>query len=175
MLSSTATFHPLDEELDLFTDPLFAAEQSARVFFSTSSEVELNRKLNDLSRKQIAVERILKQKVRENYKSFLFANNEVASVGQDMEDLTELVEQISEYVVGIRANRENETAKQRLKSKINREGTIAVASSSQSTITTKGTKTTRKSAGSSSNDDTVATNAMIRTSGNSLMKKYGGT
>ena len=172
MLSSTPTFHPLDEELDLFTDPLFAAEHAARVFFSTSSEVELNRKLNDLSRKQIAVERILKQKVRENYKSFLFANNEVASIGQDMEDLTGLVGQISDYVAGIRANRENETIKHRLKSKSNNESTLSAASSSQTTVKTKGTKTTRKS-GANSVDDAVA-NAIINTSGNSLMKKYGG-
>ena len=168
MLSSSTTFHPLDEELDLFTDPLFAAEHAARVFFSTSSEGELNRKLNDLSRKQVAVERILKQKVRENYQSFLFANNEVASVGQDMEDLTGLVEQISDYVAGIRANRENETMKHRLKSNSNNESTMAAVSSSQSTVKSKGAKTTRKS-GVSGVDNT-----MIRTSGNSLMKKYGG-
>ena len=81
---------PLDQEVDLFTDPLFNAEVNARHFFTTNNEAELNRKLNDMSRKQVAVERILKLKVRENYKSFLLANNEVIVVEQEMKDLTGL-------------------------------------------------------------------------------------
>lgn len=103
--------NPLEEQINTFIDPEFNAEASARHFFATNSENELARKLNEMAAVQSSVEGILKQKVRQNYRVFLHANDEIARVGKDMVDLNQLIGHTQGLIQSISESRESEHAK----------------------------------------------------------------
>jgi Vps51/Vps67 len=101
----------LEDQIDTFIDPDFNVEAAARHFFATNSENELSRKLNEMATIQSSVETVLKQKVRQNYKVFLHANDEIARVGKDMVDLNMLIGHTQGLIQNISDSRESEHAK----------------------------------------------------------------
>lgn len=103
--------HSLEDQIDVFIDPKFDAESAARHFFASHSENELSRKLNEMSVVQSSVETVLKQKVRQNYKVFLHANDEITRVGKEMVDLNILIGHTQGLIESISSNRESEHAK----------------------------------------------------------------
>ena len=60
---------------------------------------------------QSSVEAVLKQKVRQNYKVFLHANDEISRVGKDMVDLNLLIGHTQGLIQSISVSRETEHAK----------------------------------------------------------------
>jgi hypothetical protein len=101
----------LEDQINTFLDPDFNVEASARHFFATNSENELSRKLNEMANVQSSVEAVLKQKVRQNYKVFLHANDEISRVGKDMVDLNLLIGHTQGLIQSISVSRETEHAK----------------------------------------------------------------
>ena len=101
----------LEDQINTFLDPDFNVEASARHFFATNSENELSRKLNEMANVQSSVEAVLKQKVRQNYKVFLHANDEISRVGKDMVDLNLLIGHTQGLIQDISVSRETEHAK----------------------------------------------------------------
>lgn len=101
----------LEDQINNFLDPDFNVEASARHFFATNSENELSRKLNEMANVQSSVEAVLKQKVRQNYKVFLHANDEISRVGKDMVDLNLLIGHTQGLIQSISVSRETEHAK----------------------------------------------------------------
>eukprot|EP00603_Paraphysomonas_imperforata_P004474 CAMPEP_0114420236 /NCGR_PEP_ID=MMETSP0103-20121206/4451_1 /TAXON_ID=37642 ORGANISM="Paraphysomonas imperforata, Strain PA2" /NCGR_SAMPLE_ID=MMETSP0103 /ASSEMBLY_ACC=CAM_ASM_000201 /LENGTH=763 /DNA_ID=CAMNT_0001588705 /DNA_START=97 /DNA_END=2388 /DNA_ORIENTATION=+ len=81
----------LDEQVVLYSNNSFDAEAAARNFFSDHSENEVHQKLNELANLQNQIETSLRQKVRDNYSLFMFANDEINRVGEEMSDLKHLL------------------------------------------------------------------------------------
>ena len=101
----------IEDQIDTFIDPDFNAEEAARHFFASNTENELSRKLNEMTGIQTSVEAILKQKVRQNYKIFLHANDEISRVGKEMVDLNLLIGHTQGLIENISQNREDEHLK----------------------------------------------------------------
>jgi hypothetical protein len=59
---------------------------------------------------QDSVESILKQKVRDNYKVFLHANDEITRVGKEMIDLNNLILYTQELIKDISLSRKKESS-----------------------------------------------------------------
>ena len=101
----------IEDQIDTFIDPDFNAEEAARHFFASNTENELSRKLNEMTGIQTSVEAILKRKVRQNYKIFLHANDEISRVGKEMVDLNLLIGHTQGLIENISRNREGEHLK----------------------------------------------------------------
>ena len=81
----------LGEQVTLYSNSGFNAEVAARNFFSEHSENEVHQKLNELANLQNQIETSLRQKVRDNYGLFMYANDEINRVGEEMSDLKHLL------------------------------------------------------------------------------------
>lgn len=97
-----------DETVAIYSASNFSPELAAKIFFSEHSEGEVTNKLHELANLQVGIfpwvfigidnslkgqiELILRQKVRENYSLFMYANHEINRVGVDMNDLKHLIE-----------------------------------------------------------------------------------
>ena len=88
----------LEDQIEIFTDPRFNSELAAQHFFASNAENEIMRKLSEMTVIQGSIETVLKQKVRQNYKAFLHANEEIKQVGVEMKDLLKLIDNTEELV-----------------------------------------------------------------------------
>ena len=82
----------LDDKIEIFTDGRFSAEAAAQHFFATYGEAEVTRKLGEMSGLQSEIEKVLKQKVRQNYGMFVHANDEISRIGAEMAELRTLID-----------------------------------------------------------------------------------
>jgi hypothetical protein len=82
----------MDDQIENYIDDKFDPSAAAQRFFASYGENEISKKLADMSKLQHSIENILKRNVRDNYLTFLQANDQIAQVGQEMEDLKHLIE-----------------------------------------------------------------------------------
>lgn len=82
----------MDDQISKYTDTKFNPSTEAQRFFAAYGEHEISRKLTDMSNLQQQIETVLKQTVKDNYLVFLQANDQIAQVGQEMQDLKHLIQ-----------------------------------------------------------------------------------
>lgn len=98
----------LDDKIEIFTDTRFSAEAAAQHFFATYGEAEVTKKLTEMSGLQGEIEKVLKQKVRQNYGLFMHANEEISRIGMEMQELQGLVDNTRKLIQDVQSNRETE-------------------------------------------------------------------
>lgn len=106
----------LDDRIEIFTDPRFNSENAARHFFASYGEAEVARKLAEMSGLQGEIEKVLKQKVRQNYGMFMNANEEVNKISGELSDLKRLIDSTTTMIQDVRQNRQADTARYKLAS-----------------------------------------------------------
>ena len=106
MKDKTFSIHALDERTAVYSDPIFDAENAARRLFASSTEAELNKKVNDLIQLRSASERILKKEVHSNYKLFLRAHDDFHKVRLEINDTEHLIEQTFVHLQNVRNSRQ---------------------------------------------------------------------
>ena len=104
----------LDDRIEIFTDPRFNSENAARHFFASYGEADVARKLSEMSGLQGEIEKVLKQKVRQNYGMFMNANEEVNKISAEMSDLKKLIDSTATMIQEVRSNRQGESGKIKL-------------------------------------------------------------
>ena len=106
----------LDDKIEVFTDDRFSSEAAARHFFASYGEAEVTRKLAEMSGLQGEIEKVLKQKVRQNYGMFMNANEEVNKISMEMTELRKLIDGTSQLILDVKGNRVAEQGKLKLAS-----------------------------------------------------------
>lgn len=96
-----SSYHELDSQIKFYCDRLYNPLTTAQNFFASSSENEVARKLNEMSKTKLNVESVLREKVRDNYMLFLQANMQIGRVGIDMADLQDLVDNTQELILEV--------------------------------------------------------------------------
>ena len=106
----------LDDKIEVFTDERFSSDAAARHFFASYGEAEVTRKLGELSGLQGEIEKVLKQKVRQNYGLFMSANEEIGKISSEMTELRKLIDSTSGLILEVKVNRTGETSKMKVSS-----------------------------------------------------------
>jgi hypothetical protein len=88
----------LEDQIEIFTEKSFNPEVAAQHFFSSNSEQDVSRKLNDMTVLHESIETVLKERVQQNYKVFLHANDEIKKIGLEMLELGELVDRTQDFL-----------------------------------------------------------------------------
>ncbi len=81
----------LEDQIDLYAYEHFDPSATAQTIFATSSENEITKKLEDMSEIQRSIEKVLKETVKSNYSSFLYATEQINQVGLEMSELRQLI------------------------------------------------------------------------------------
>lgn len=96
----------IKENVEFYSDPFFDPEQTAQSLYSIhDDELQMHRHITSMGLAQRKIERLLQNRVRENYKMFMHANNEIDTVDTQMRNLKKLIETTQRVIQDVRTNR----------------------------------------------------------------------
>jgi len=96
----------LKDNVEFYSNPSFDAEQTAQSLYSVhDDEIQMHRHITSMGVAQRKIELLLQKRVRENYKMFMHANNEIDTVETQMRNLKKLIETTQRVIQDVRTNR----------------------------------------------------------------------
>eukprot|EP01038_Epipyxis_sp_PR26KG_P012943 gene12943-17352_t len=102
-------FQKLDDQIDIYAHESCNPSDIAQNIFTSFNETDIDKKLKELEGLQIAIEEVLKKKVRSNYVSFLQTTEQITRVGSEMVELKHLVDNTQKLIEDVRKNQINES------------------------------------------------------------------